>query len=65
MDNELADSAIAAGRTIAQRLRATEAITVADYMAKAGDKERAEMERLLSIVAIYEYLKWTEGKSTL
>lgn len=65
MKEKFVDSAAAAARTIAQRLRAANAVTVTDYMSKASEKEIAEMEHLLSIIAIYESVKPKEGNFTL
>ena len=62
MKNEkLASNATAAARTIAKRLRAANAITVADYMENASEREAAEMQHLLSSIAIYEAAKQQEG----
>lgn len=58
---KLADTAIASARTIAKRLRAAKALTVAEYMAEADEKQAIEMEHLLSIIAIYEATKQKEG----
>jgi len=60
---KLADKAIASARTIAKRLRTANALTVADYMESASEKEVAEMQHLLSIIAIYEAAKQKEGNA--
>lgn len=59
--DNLAAGATASARIIARRLRAANALTVADYMAEANEKQAAEMEHLLSNIVVYEYAKDIEG----